>query len=75
MAARRRREDDGPSGIGPETQRIYTSLAARDGDFRALHRRGMKETPAMRDAFVILRAKWLAWLKENPNYEQLPDWL
>ena len=72
MAARRRREPDGPAGIGPETARIYVNLAARDGDFRALHRRGMRETPEMKNAFVVERAKWLRFVQENPDYEQLP---
>lgn len=76
MAARRRApRDDGPVGIGPETARVYTSLAARDGDFRAMHRRGLRETPDMRNAFVVLRAKWLKFLQEEPDYERLPDWI
>lgn len=48
-------------GIGAETRKLYVKLAAKDGDWRAWHRLwpSVKPSPAMVNAFVSERAKYL----------------
>lgn len=47
--------------IGADTRKLYVKLAAKDGDWRAWHRLwpSVKPSPAMMNAFVSERAKYL----------------